>query len=732
MTVETHWPTLPKGPANAPNVLLILTDDVGYGACSTFGGSIETPCLDELAKNGLSFTQFHTTAMCSPTRASMLTGRNPHNVQMGRVASRPTGVDGYTSVIPRSAGTIPKILGQNGYSTAMFGKSHLTPDWEMGPLGPYDRWPTGLGFDYFWGFLGFDTNQWAPQLVENTTFVEPPTDRPLQHFDGMMADKAIEWIGQQRAVYPDRPFFAYYSTGTAHCPHHAPKEWIEKYKGPFDVGWDKLREEIFERQKRAKVIPESARLNPRNPQIPAWDTLSPDHQAVAARQMEVYAAQLSYCDHEVGRVLDALKEMGEFDNTLVLFIQGDNGSSAEAGMAGVVYEQSLHNGYKEDFDYIHSRIDDFGGPDVAGAYSAGWSHAMNTPFQYYKQIASHFGGTRNGLVMHWPAGFGGASGIRTQFHHVSDILPTILDAANVAAPQVIDGVEQDPIDGISMLYAKESDGVSKRTTQVFELMENFAIYHEGWFANVIPTQSIDSDLTTRKPSGAIEDREWQLFYIEEDYSQSVDLKHEHPEKLRELQELFWKQAAKEKILPLHGGNEYTAGKPRLMAGRDSAVFRPGVKRLFHEAAPSTVGRSFEIESKIQIGEDQGNGVLFCQGSNFSGYSLYMKDGLLNFYYNAVPPYCFKVSAKKQLEPGAHVVKLRFDIDEAKVHSGGEATIIVDGEVLAIGRIGRTLRTFSNQDGLSVGCDAVSAISPDYTIPDSVFDGSISHATIRLL
>jgi arylsulfatase A-like enzyme len=482
----SKWPASSTSNKGAPNVIVVLTDDVGYGACSTFGGPIATENLDALALGGLRFTQFHTTAMCSPTRAALLTGRNPHRVSMGRVTARPSFYDGYTSVIPKSAGTIADVLRANGYSTAMFGKGHITPEWEMGPLGPYDRWPTGMGFDYFYGFLGFDTNMWSPDLVENTSYVQPPKG-DTRHFDEIMADRAIDWIAQQKAVAPEKPFFVYYATGTAHSPHHAPQKWLQKYRGKFDIGWDAVRSKTFERQKALGVIPESALLTPRPDNLPAWASLSAQQKTLAARLMEAYAAALDHFDYQVGCVIQALKDWNEFDNTLILFIQGDNGGSAEGGFNGLLFEQSWANGFDEKLEDQLKLIDNIGGPGAYNHFPAAWGWAINSPFQYYKQVASHFGGTRNGLVVSWPRRVSDRGSIRTQLHHVVDVHATVLAAAGIEPPKTINGVSQDPLDGVSMLYAFDSpEATSTRKTQIFESMQNFGIYHDGWMACTTP------------------------------------------------------------------------------------------------------------------------------------------------------------------------------------------------------------------------------------------------------
>lgn len=731
-TTTPKWPRPNTAPAGAPNIIVFLTDDVGYGACSTFGGPIPTPALDRLAASGLRFTQFHTTAMCSPTRGSLLTGRNPHNVAMGRITNRPTCFDGYTSVIPESAGTVAAALRSNGYGTAMFGKGHITPEWEMSHLGPFDRWPTGLGFDYFYGFLGYDTNMWAPQLVENTTFVEPIHDRNHpRHFDEIMADKAIAWMETQRTLAPEKPFFMYYATGTAHTPHHAPQDWLQRFRGAFDQGWDRVREESYARQKASGVIAQDAVLTPRPDDLPAWDSLSPDQRRLAARLMEAYAAALAHADHHVGRVLDAVRDMGAQDNTLVLFIQGDNGGSAEGGFNGLLFEQSWTNGFDEDLAYLLEHIDDIGGPKAYNHFPAAWGWAMNTPFQYYKQVASHFGGTRNGLVMSWPQQIADGGGVRTQFHFVSDIMATALEAAGVAAPAVLRGVKQDPLDGVSMLYAaRNADAPPRRTTQVFECLENYGIYHDGWFAGTRPVCGPWADLSNRKPTDAAS-RVWELYDIRTDYSQAIDLSAREPHRLAELQDLFWKEAEANRILPIHPPTVGFEGRPSVAAGRKVFTYRRPIERVHSDAAPHTVGKSFSITARIRTARDGGNGVLVAHGSSFNGYAFYLRHGRLAFHYNAIAPHCYSVCAEETLAAGNHEVSAHFRIDEARPTAAGTLDLMVDGRLVASGRIGRTLRTFINQDSFNVGCDTVSPVAPDYAIEDSCFDGELAQVVVTL-
>lgn len=720
---SSSWPQPARPPEGAPNVIVFLTDDVGYGACSTFGGPIETPCLDRLAQSGLRFTQFHTTAVCSPTRASLLTGRNPHKVAMGGLANRPTDFDGYTSVIPDTAGTIPRILRGHGYATAMFGKGHITPEWEMSSAGPFDRWPTGLGFDYFYGFLGYDTNMWAPTLVENTTFLEPPHDSP-KHFDELMADRTIGWLREHRSVAPEQPFFIYYATGTAHSPHHAPPEWLQKYRGRFDMGWDRLREETFERQKAAGVIPADARLTARPEGLEAWDSLDEDRKRLAARLMEAYAAALDHADHQVGRVIEELRASGELDNTLVIFIQGDNGGSAEGGFNGLLFEHSLNNRFEEDLDYCLQRIEDIGGPSLYNHYPAAWGWAMNTPFQYYKQVASHFGGTRNGLVMSWPRGIKDSGGRRSQFHHVSDILPTVLEAAGVEPPRWLDGLEQDPLDGTSMMYAaQDARAPDRKRTQIFECLENFGIYHEGWFACSRPANYPWESLNVRKPSDPHQ-RIWELYEVAADFSQSEDLAAAHPDKLAQLQELFWSEAKLGNILPIHPPTVGREGKPSRGAQRKHFVYPAHVKRISDDAAPHTVGRSFSIEADILVPPDGAHGVIATHGGRCGGYAFYLHDGHLVFHYNAIDPHHFTVRSEREVLPGRHRVRAWLKIDEPIPGAPATVTLELDGQVVGVGRIGRTLRVFVYTEGFSVGSAAVTAVSPDYRVPDSRFPGDL--------
>ncbi|XHS00637.1 arylsulfatase [Sphingomonas sp. DBB INV C78] len=708
----------------APNVLLIMTDDVGFGASSAFGGPIPTPTFDALAKQGLRYNQFNTTALCSPTRAALLTGRNPHNVGMGNVTNLPTGYDGYTSVIPKSAATTAEVLKQNGYNTAMFGKSHLTPEWEMSQAGPFDRWPNGLGFEYFYGFLSADASMWSPNLVENSRPVEPPHNDPSYHFDRDMADHAIRWIEEQHALAPDKPFFVYYAPGTAHTPHHAPKEWLDRFRGKFDQGWDAIREETYLRQKRMGIIPPTTQLTPRPASLPAWNSLSADQKRLYSRLMEAYAASLAYADEQMGRIVADLKAKGEFDNTLIIFIQGDNGGSGEGGLNGLLFEQSGIARYDEDFNYMLSRIDEIGSPTLYNHYPAAWGWALNAPFQWTKQVASHFGGIRNGLVVSWPARIKDAGGVRDQFHYVTDVMPTILEAAGVKAPSMVNGVAQQPIDGVSMAYSfTQKAEPSHRKTQVFEMMENMGIYQDGWWAGTTParsawdvTKNIKIDLDTRK---------WELYNIRQDFSQAKNLAASNPAKLQEMQQLFWAEAARSKILPIHDFAEGTEGRPTLTEGRDQFVYYPGLTRAAESAVPHTIGHSYAITADVVLPDRPANGVLVTQGGRFGGYALYLKNGRPIFHYNAVGPRQYKISATEALPPGPHKILADFKADSAARGGGGTLTLSVDGKIIGSGRVEHTLFGWvSHTEGFDVGEDTITPINDDYTIPASRFDGDL--------
>lgn len=726
------WPSNPQAPAGAPNVLLILTDDTGFGSTATFGGLIPTPNLDALAKAGARYNRFNTTALCSPTRASLLTGREPHSVGMGNVSNLPTAYDGYTSVIEPQTGMIAQTLADNGYVTAAFGKWHLTPEWEQSSLGPFTRWPTGQGFSYFYGFHGGDTDQFAPALFENTLPIAPPADDPTYILDKDLSERAARWIQQQHDQAPQKPFFLYYAPGTAHSPHSAPVEWLAKFRGKFDQGWDAVREQIFARQKKMGIIPADAKLTPRPDFMPAWNSLPADRRQVYARLMEAYAAAVAYNDHEVGKLIDSLKQSGQYDNTLIIFIQGDNGSSAEGGLNGNFTEEAFVNQYPENFDYVKAHIDDIGGPRAHNHYPAMWAWAMNAPFQYYKQVASHFGGIRNGMVVSWPGRIKAPATMRDQFLYVTDVAPTILEAAGIKQPEVQHGVKQAPLDGISFAYSfSQPTAPTQRHTQVFEMMQNMGIYHDGWMAGTAPaaapwdiTKAQKIDLTKRK---------WELYQVSRDFSQSQDLAASQPDTLKEMQALFYAEAEKAKILPIHGISEGAAGRPSLAEGRNSFVYHAGLTRVPENTAPPVIGRSFDITADIDIATSgTTNGVIVTQGGRFGGYALYVKDGKPVFHYNMTNDMQYRIASATSLTPGKHRLVMRLALDRPERGSAATVTLLVDDKEVARGRVDHTHRAWiSNAEGFDVGEDTLTPINDDYRISDSRFTATLDSVRIDL-
>ena len=734
-TVKESVKDFPKdviAPKGAPNILLILTDDVGFGASSTFGGPIPTASMDRLAKDGLRYNNFHTTALCSPTRAALLSGRNHHSAATGIIMELGTGFPGYNSLMPKSAGTFAEILKQNGYNTSWYGKNHNVPDWQGSQAGPFDLWPTGLGFEYFYGFIGGDTSQWNPALYEGTKPIEPPHDAKDYFFDKDMADHTIHWIRTQHAMAPTKPFLAYYATGTAHAPHHAPKEWIAKFKGKFDQGWDKVREETFTRQKRMGIVPANAKLTERSEGIPAWDSLNADQKKVYARMMEVYAAALSHADHQMGRILDAIAEHGELDNTLVIYIQGDNGASGEGGMSGLLNEMSVFNAIPEDFKEVMRRMDELGGPKTFNHYPVGWAHAMDTPFQWTKQIASHFGGTRNGMVISWPARIKDKGGIRPQFSHVIDIMPTILEAVGVTAPSSINGVPQKPIEGMSMAYTfDDAKAPSRHRTQYFEMFANRAIYSDGWVAATTPP--IAPWVSIAKAID-INDYKWELYNVSEDFSQADNLAAKNPGKLKELQELFWTEAAKYKVLPIDNSRVERFDvnlRPSLTRGRDIFTYYPGIVRTPEGAAPDMKNKSYQIKAEVEIPKAGAEGMLITHGGRFAGYGLYLLKGRPVFTYNLADVARYSIAGKEPLAPGKHTLLFDFKYEGGGLGKGGVGTLQVDGKTVATGRIERTLAfRLSLDETLDCGEDTGTPVSESYKVPFK-FTGKLNKVTINL-
>lgn len=721
------WPVSPTPPEDAPNVVVIMTDDVGFGASSTFGGLIPTPTLDRLAQRGLRYNRFHTTAMCSPTRAALMTGRNHHRVGAGRVTELAMAYDGYTCVLPDNAATVAQMLRPHGYATAHFGKYHNVPLWETGPSGPFDRWPTNRGYEHFYGFLGGSTDNWAPSLFHDTTPIETPTDDGNYHLERDLADKAIAWLRTQHSTAPHRPVFMQYSTGAAHAPHHAPADWIAKYEGRFDHGWDLAREQILQQQIEAGVVPSDTKLTARPESIPAWDSLSTDQQRVAARMMEVYAANLSFADAQIGRVIDELAALGRLDNTLVFYIQGDNGASPEGGEHGLLNEVSYPNGMAESLDLILEHLDELGGPLHYNSYPAGWAHATDTPFQWFKMVASHFGGTRNGLVVSYPKRITDFGGVRSQFHHVIDIVPTILEMAGIEAPEELAGVPQLALDGVSMGYTfHEPEAPSRRKTQYFELMGNLAIYHDGWVAATTP---IEMPWQSSQP-GTFPDN-WELYHVDEDFSQARDLAAEHPERVTELVDLFWAEAEANRVLPVIAGRTARLGPPQPNPVTKQSTFRylPGTARIPMGSAPDITNRSFTITSAFRVADSSVDGILLAHGNRFGGHSLYLTAGLVTYHYNLVNQERTTLKAPTPVALGDHQVQVRFVRDTDDLGSGGLLTLWVDEEVVAETHLKRTASRRVNYTGsLTIGRASGSPVSEEYQSPFP-FTGELEHVTL---
>ncbi|WP_150293153.1 arylsulfatase [Sphingobium estronivorans] len=696
-TYADSTPAFPKpvvAPAGAPNVLLIMTDDVGFGSASTFGGPVPTPNLDRLAARGLVYNRFHTTAMCSPTRAALLTGRNHHAVGNAVVSDIATGYPGYWSTIPKSAATVAEVLRQNGYNTAMFGKHHNIPGQQSSIAGPFDQWPTGLGFEQFYGFIGGDTEQWTPKLYRGNAPAEQKYDKdPDYILDRDLADEAIRYVHTQKAAAPDKPFFLYYAPGTAHAPHQAPAEWIAKFKGRFDKGWDAVRAETLQRQIAMKIAPAGTKATPRIKDIPAWDSLTPDQKRVSARMMEVYAGMLAYQDAQVGRLLDELDRMGESGNTLVMFIEGDNGASSEGGMQGSTNELgTFANGAKEDMAWLTSMVDKLGGKDSYGHFPVGWAWAVDAPFPWMKQIASHLGGTRNGLVVSWPDHIK-TRGIRSQFTHVNDVMPTILEAAGIKAPDSVNGVKQQRIDGVSFAYSFDAPKAPERhDTQYFEMIGSRAIYHQGWLASTTPARMPwkmgDSG---RSPMAY----DWELYNLDKDYAQANNLAARYPDKLKELEALWTTEANKNNVFPLDDRQTHERAAAWRMAfashRKNFTYWGKGIS-LPEGVAPSLQGRSFQIVADVDIPQSGGNGALVSHGSKFGGWSFYLKDGkpAAHMALTQQPNHQWDVAATAPIPAGPAKIAYSFDYDGGGYGRGGVMHISVNGKEVASGRIDRTI------------------------------------------
>ena len=734
---DTQYPPIEplRPPKGAPNVLIILMDDVGFGASSAFGGPVHMPIAERLAADGLKYNRFHTTALCSPTRQALLTGRNHHTVGMGCITEMATSAPGYTSMRPNTCAPLAETLKLNGYATAQFGKCHEVPVWETSSIGPFEHWPTGSGFEYFYGFLGGETNQYYPGIYEGTSPLEPEkTPEEGYHFTEDMTDRAINWVRQQKALMPDKPFFVYFAPGATHAPHHVPAEWSDMYKGKFDQGWDRLREETLTRQKQLGVIPPEAELTVRHPEIPAWDEMPAAMKPVLARQMEVYAGFLEHTDYHIGRLIDALEDLEILDDTLVYYIIGDNGASAEGTIEGTFNEMiTLNSGTPEMLavvppDFVLTHIDEFGTPAAYNHYAVGWAHAMDAPYQWTKQVASHWGGTRNGTIVHWPRGIRARGELRAQFHHVIDVAPTVLEAAGLPQPVMVHGVQQKPYEGVSMAYSfDDAQAAERHETQYFEMFVNRGIYHKGWTA--VTQHSIPWPVPGGLDLPPYDDDVWELYDTNTDWTQAHDLSKEMPEKLRELQRLFLIEAAKYNVLPLDDRrperfNSDLAGRPVLIKGKSQLLFS-GMGRLTENTVLNLKNKSHAVTAEVVL-DGEANGVIVAQGGDFGGWSLYAKEGRLKYCYNLLGLQRFYAESSSALPAGKHQVRMEFNYDGGGLGKGGDVVLYVDGNKVGEGRVDMTQPMFfSCDETLDVGSECGSMVAEDYTSQTSKFNGRIN-------
>ncbi|MFV0526070.1 MAG: arylsulfatase [Acidimicrobiales bacterium] len=716
-------------PDGAPNVVVILLDDIGFGHTSPLGGPAHMPRLEEFASQSLLYNRFHTTALCSPTRAALLTGRNHHSVHTGNIMELATAYPGYDGQWPESAASIAEVLNLNGYNTAAFGKWHNVPDYETGPSGPFDRWPTGKGFEYFYGFIGGEADQWNTPLWEDNVPVSQPDD-PDWHLNSAIAERAVSWMGRQHASAPDKPFFLYYAPGAGHAPHHVAREWIEKYKGAFDHGWDRQREIAFENQKKLGVIPDDTKLTPRPDEIPAWDSCSDDEKRLFARMQEVFAAFLEYTDQQVGRVLDGLDALGVTDNTLVFYIVGDNGPSAEGTLTGTLNNMKTQQGFHDDVATMLNHIDEIGGPEFENHYPVPWCWAGSSPFQWMKQVASHFGGTRNALFVRWPDKIMDKGGMRSQFHHVIDVAPTILEAAGIPAPVEVDGVPQKPLEGTAFGYTfGDAEAKGRHLTQYFEMFGNRALYHDGWVAGCrhgkLPWQM--------SGSAAFDDDTWELYNIDEDFSQAHDLAADNPEKLREMQDMFQAEAAKYNVLPLDDRFAERADaslRPSYVRGQTSFSYLPGTVRIPEASSPATKNVNHVLAAEIEIPEGGADGVLICCGGRTAGYTFFIHDGHLHWEHNWFNELRYRVSSDEKLPAGRYVVSAEVVCDdEGTMGTGGTVTLRRGTDEIGKGTFDKQVpMRFTVQESFDIGCDTITPVSELYDSP-ATFSGTLYRAVV---
>jgi arylsulfatase A-like enzyme len=734
---KPYWQSTVVPPKGAPNVLLIMTDDQGYGVSGTFGGVIPTPSMDRIANMGLRYTQFHSTALCSPTRAALITGRNHHSVGYGVIGELSTGYPGYNSVIARDSATIGTILKQNGFATSWFGKNHNTPTYQYSAAGPFDQWPVGMGFEYFYGFMGGETDQWTPYLFRNQSQIFPWIGKPGYNLTTDMADEAIRHMKQLNAAAPDKPFFVYYVPGGTHSPHQPTKEWIEKFKGKFDMGWNQLREQIFANQKRLGVIPANTQLTPWPAALPQWDTLDAESKKLLARQAEVYAAYAAYTDHEIGRVIQAVEDLGKLDNTLIIYISGDNGTSAEGTLVGTPNQMTAYNGILNlPVPAMMKAYDAWGSDATYPHMSVAWSWAFDTPFKWTKQVASHLGGTRQGMVVAWPGHIKDAGGIRTQFHHIIDIVPTILEGTGIPAPLMVDGIGQKPIEGVSMAYTFDkanANASSTRETQYFEMFGNRAIYHDGWMAATTPPEPPWLMGTAKLPE-VVNGYKWELYNLKDDYSESNDLAATNPDKLRELKELFLIEATKYNVFPLDNSvlPRLVAARPSATAGRTLFSYSGEMAGIPVGDAPSILNRSYTITAEVEIPQSGAEGMLATLGGRFGGYGLYVLKGKPIFTYNLVDLERFRWEGAAALAPGKHTVLFDFTYDGPGFGKGGTGVLKVDGNEVARQTIPHSIGfLMAIDETFDVGVDTRTSVDDkDYQVPFA-FTGTLAKLTIRV-
>jgi len=717
-----------KAPKGAPNVVVILIDDMGFGVSEAFGGPVKTPTMDMLAQNGIKYNRFHTTALCSPSRVALLTGYNHHSNNMGSIGETATTYPGNTSVRPQTITPMAEVLRQNGYNTAAFGKYHETPPWEISTVGPQDRWPTRSGFEKFYGFIGGETNQWAPLVYDGISIVDLPED-PNYHFTVDMTNQAISWVRFQKALAPDKPFFMYYAPGATHAPHHVPKEWVEKYKGKFDQGWDKLREMTLERQIKLGIVPAGTKLAPKPEAIKDWEKLSADEKKLFTRQMEVYAGYAEQTDYEAGRLIEAIKELGVMDNTLIIFIAGDNGASAEGQMNGMYQEMTYFSGVAETVPDMLKHYDDWGGPSTYPHFSAGWAVALDAPFSYTKQVSSDFGGTRNGMIINWPNGIKAKGEMRSQFGHLIDIAPTVYEVAHIPAPRIVNGIEQDPIEGTSLAYTFNDPAAPERhTVQYFEMFGNRGIYQDGWYARTIHRAAWE--MKARAP---LADDKWELYNTREDFSLANDIAAQNADKLKSMQDLFMQQAEKYHVLPLDDRllertNAALVGRPTVMGDRNIVTYGEGMKGMGVDVFIDLRGTSYTITTEITVNAG-GNGVIVCQGGRFGGLSLYLKNGKPAFTYNLLGLQSTDIIADQPLKPGNYKLVYDFKYDGGGLGKGGVGTIYVNDKKVVEKRLEKTQPgIFSVDDLADVGVDDGTHVA-DYG-KSAKFNGVINYVTIE--